>query len=222
MKEWETSDAMFRELNGARIPYVILRNFEELDAANFYISGHADIDFLTTNGKQLSRIIGGKPRFIDDDGIHYVVKIAGTDVVIDTRSVGDGYYDTNWEKDVLKKRLLFRERFYIPDDENYYHTLSYHAILQKKALSGDYLTRLNRMASDLGIAAGTESEHLAELERYMKHHGYHYTLPYDIHVPLRRECIDQTMVKKYQKVILRDAKIKAMQIGSDLKHKIIK
>lgn len=222
MSVWNHIEEMFEQLHKDNFKYIILRNYEEIDADNFYSSGHADIDFLTSNGHQFAKKIGAYPRFAEDDGIHYKVMIAGTEVVIDARSVGDGYYDAHWEKEILSRRKLKENRFYIADDQNYYYSLVYHAILQKKALANDYLIRLNAMAKDLNIQAYTEQEHLIALDRFMKEKGYFYTLPYDIHVPLRKELVDQTMVKKQMNVSVRDTKIKLMQIGSRMKHIILR
>lgn len=222
MSGWNRIEEMFEQLHKANLKYIILRNYEEIDADNFYSSGHADIDFLTSNGRRFAKIIGAYPRFVEDDGIHYKVMIAGNEVVIDARSVGDGYYDARWEKEMLFRRKLKDNRFYIADDQNYYYSLVYHAILQKKAIANDYLVRLNTMARDLNIQASTEQEHLSALEGFMKENGYFYTLPYDIHVPLRIELVNQTMVKKPINVSVRDTKIKLMQMGSRVKHTILR
>ncbi len=222
MPGWNQIEEMFEQLHKANFQYIILRNYEEIDADSFYSSGHADIDFLTSNSHQFAKIIGACPRFLEDDGIHYKAMIAGTEVVIDVRSVGDGYYDVRWEKEILSQRKLKENRFYIADEKNYYYSLAYHAILQKKALADDYMVRLDAMARRLNIQASTEQEHLSALEQFMKEKGYFYTLPYDIHVPLRKELVDQTMIKKQMNVSVRDAKIKLMQMGSRVKHTILR
>ena len=222
MPGWNSIEEMLDALHKKDCRYVILRNYEEIDADNFYSSGHADIDFLTDRGKAFARIIQARPRFDTDDGIHYIVVIAGSQVVIDVRSVGDGYYDARWEKTILTARQLVDGRFYAVDPMNYYYSLTYHAILQKKALADDYLKRLNLMAKELSIPAASEQQHLKALERFMKEHRYFYTLPYDIHVPLRRELIDTAMVKKQGNVAMRDAKIRLMQIGSRIKRRILR
>lgn len=222
MKGWNNIEEMFAALHEADFKYIILRNYEEIDDDNFYTSGHADIDFLTIDGRKFAKIIHGYPRFTEDDGIHYIVKIQDTEVVVDTRTIGDGYYDTNWEKDMIYNRKLFAGRFYIADDVNYYYSLIYHAILQKRELADDYLHRLNEMAVALGIKANTEKEHLSELECYMKEHNYFFTYPFDIHVPFRKELVNSEMIRKYISVYLRDFKIRLLQIGSKIKHKIIR
>lgn len=222
MLNWGTIECMFEELHKENFEYVVLRNYEEIDEDNFYLSGHADIDFLTSNGKKFAKIIKAVPRFIEDDGIHYKVMIAGTEVVIDARSVGDGYYDSRWEKNILLNREMKDDRFFVTDSINYYYSLVYHAILQKKALTDDYLNRLNIMAHNLGISATNEQQHLRVLKQFMKKHNYFYTYPYDIHVPLRKELIDEAMLKKQKNVIIRDIKIKALQTGSKIKRTILR
>lgn len=219
---WDTIEDMFNSLHKAKEEYIILRNYEEIEADNFYTSGHADIDFLAKSGRRFAEQIHAYPRFTSDDGIHYKVIINGTEVIIDVRSVGDGYYDTNWERTLLRERILLDERFYIADKENYYHTLIYHAILQKKELTDEYLLRLNQMAENVCVYATTEQEHLAELERYMKEKGYFYTIPYDIWVPFRRELVDPKMIKKQMNVQVRDIRAKLLQLGSKAKHNFLR
>ena len=218
---WENIEEMFAALHNAKCKYVILRNYEEIDAENFYTSGHADIDFLTKDSKCFAQAIHAFPRFISDDGIHYLVNIGGTEVVLDVRSVGDGYYDCKWENMILSKRSFFDKRFYIPDEENAYYSLVYHAILQKQELSEEYLGRLNRMALQCGVVAATKEEHLAALECYMDEKGYRYTVPYDVWVPLKTEYIDPVKVKKEFPIYLRDMKTAAWQFGSKVKHKLL-
>lgn len=220
MPGWNTIEDMFLRLNNKNWPYVILRNYEEIEEGSFYSSEHPDIDFLTTDGRKFAQIIQAHPRFVKDDGIHYKVVIAGTEVMIDVRSVGDGYYDAKWEKNILSDRILKNNLFYIVDDMNYYYSLAYHAILQKKALTAEYLGRLNQMALGLQITAMNERQHLDALAYFMKEKAYCYTIPYDIHVPLRREMIDGTMIKYPINVKMRDAGIKLMQLGSKVKRAI--
>ena len=217
MTGWNNIEEVFAALHTVKEEYIILRNYEEIDADNFYTSGHADVDFLARDGRRFAKQIHAYPRFVSDDGIHYKVLIAGTEVVIDVRSVGDGYYDANWEMALLHNRVMLDGRFYIPDKENTYYSLVYHAILQKKELAEDYLRRLNKMAENLGVQAKTEQEHLSVLERYMKEKGYFYTVPYDIWVPLRQELIDDKMVRYQMNVRIRDICTKLMQFGSKVK-----
>lgn len=74
----------------------------------------------------------------------------------------------------------------------------------------------------MGISATNEQQHLRVLEQFMKKYNYFYTDPYDIHVPLRKELIDDAMLKKQKNVIIRDIKIKTLQMGSKIKRTILR
>ncbi|MDD6633821.1 MAG: hypothetical protein PUE69_00435 [Ruminococcus sp.] len=220
---WDRIEDMFNALHKANCVYIILRNYEEIDEDNFYTSGHADIDFLTTDAKEFASIVKAYPRTDGyDDNIHYKVLINNTEVVIDLRSIGDGYYDTKWEENILNKRIKKDDRFYIADDVNYYYSLTYHAILQKKELADDYLCRLTAMAKALNIDADSEAKHLKALEKFMKTNGYYYTYPFDAWVKIRTEMVDSSMVKKNMNVKVRDFKQSILSFGSKIKHKIVK
>ena len=221
MQTWTSVDELFNSLNEQRVGYIILRNFEEIENGLLFSSTHPDIDFLVSNRKKFSNIIGAEPRFIKDDGIHYKLSISNTEVIIDVRSVGDGYYDPRWEKSMLRNRVLHDGGYYIPSKKDYYYSLVYHAILQKKGLSCEYLNRLTQMAGILGIKANSERDHLNILESFMKDNGYFYTYPYDIHVPFRKELVPSEMVKKSPSVRIRDARNKLLVCGSKIKHRII-
>lgn len=221
MFSWNNIRDMFDELDASRCSYLILRNYEEITESNFCCTGHADIDFLVSDNRKFVSVLHAFPRFAEDDGIHYIVNISGEEVIIDVRTVGDGYYATNWQKEMLACKVAHVFGFFTMDAENYYYSLVYHAILQKTELSDEYLIRLNDMAADLEIPAKNADEHLERLNEFMEKHGYYYTFPYDIWVPLNVQLIDTTRVKKGIKVYTRDIKIWLMRIGSRIKHKLI-
>ncbi len=221
VKQWSRISDVFNALNDSDILYVVLRNYEELSDENYYMSEHADIDFLTDNRARFAKIIGAYPRFVSDDHIHYFIKINDVDVVVDVRETGDGYYDIKWQTGILNHRTKTNE-YYVPDPENYYYSLVYHAILQKEELSEEYLSRLNRLAETINIAAFTEENHLENLHQFMVENGYCYTIPYDIWVPLQKEKIDTKMIKKQLNVRIRDIRQTALDIGSRIKHSVIK
>lgn len=222
MYSWNSIDDMFAALERAGVVYIILRNHEEIDQENFYTSGHADIDFLVIDPRRFAKQIHAAPRFQTDDRIHYIVNIGGTKVVLDLRSLGDDYYDTKWQRSMIKNRAKKDGRFYIMDEVNYYYSLIYHAVLQKKALADDYLQRLNAMAARLSVNAESEEGHLAALENFMRQRGYFYTIPYDIWVPLRTKLVRSDMVKKNFNVYLRDYKTAILSFGSKVKRFILR
>ena len=85
---------------------------------------------------------------------------------------------------------------FINNKQDYYYSLVYHAILQKKELSFDYLYRLNDMAKSLSIKAFDEKIRIISLIEFMQSNHYAFTYPYDIWVPLRVEFIPNKMFNK--------------------------
>lgn len=176
--------------------YLILRNFKELTGEDVFVAGHADIDILCSDSRLLLKTIGAEEAYPvkakEDSGIHFNILIKEKKAAVDLREVGDGYYCTAWQEDMLKKRVPF-SGFYVMDLKNLFYSLTYHAIVQKPALSDEYQNRLLEMGKELGIAIdagrGVEQSLLHHLESFMRKHGYMYTYCTDKHVPLRRKAV---------------------------------
>lgn len=147
---WPSLGPLFHVLNHA-VTYVVLRNFEGLPDG-VELGEHADVDLLTDNYHELTRLlnarpmVGGVPRW----GGRFLVTVAGTDVIFDLRFVGDDYYDARWEGRILNQRRLADSGIYVPSDGDYFESLAYHAIVHKRHVADDYRDRLARMACALG------------------------------------------------------------------------
>lgn len=192
---WKDTQELFQKLNQT-CNYVILRNYEEIGEKEFLMDAHPDIDLLCDNSKKLKKQLKivknpGHIRHAD----HYWVKIGDRMVEIGVRYVGDLYYDTEWEKHMLDKKILHTEGFYVMDEENYFYSLLYHAYFQKKKLSEDYPVRFQKMARAIGISAATEQESLAALFQYMKEKSYFVTCPKDITIPMQYDKIPEDMLQ---------------------------
>ena len=216
---WNNLYEIFSSIHPS-LKYVIMRNYEEFSENNFYMQEHPDIDFLTDQPRKLVKALDARPRFIKDDGIHYIVIIAGKEVIIDIRTVGDGYYDKRWQMNMLQTRRQHPEGYYILSEHNYYYSLVYHAFLQKKVISEEYLYRLNIMACNIHISACSMRDHLQKLYDFMQLYQYHYTFPLDIWVPLNVNLIEQNLIRKQINVRLRDLKNTTLSCLSKLKHKL--
>ena len=157
--------------------YLVLRNWE-----GFYddilLEGHNDIDLLCASPESRDKII----KILDAkdltfDGYHYSFLYRGSEVTLDTRTVGDNYYDTAWQINMLKNKKKHPLGFYVMSDEDYFYSLAYHAIYQKKTgLSDEYRNRLDSMNDG---EAHTQDEYISMLDKYMKKNGYGYTKPKD-------------------------------------------
>lgn len=174
---------VFLNINTTTADYLVMRNWE-----GFYddilLEGHNDIDILCRDRDSrdiIVRLLDARP--LTPDGFHYSFQYQGRAVTLDTRIMGDGYYDRRWQRDMLKTKKLHPQGFYIMNPENYYYSLIYHAIYQKKTgLSEEYLQRLNQM-SDADIVLA-QNEFASRLDDFMRAKHYVYTQTEDQSVTL--------------------------------------
>lgn len=218
----------FCALNQAEINYLVLRNYENLLNPEIYVGGHGDVDLLCDDSRAIVELTGAQPMRPDKpgmlgDGIHYSIMVGGNPVQLDLRQVGDGYYCSEWEKGLLERKVR-RDCFYVMADEDYFYTLAYHAILQKRGLSEDYRSRLYSMAIQLGLEfeGPSEREFIRLLEDHMRVNGYRFTFSHDYMVPNRFHLVDKGLVEKDRALQWRhfafDLKVSAIEWAVKLKH----
>lgn len=200
MTDYQDISEVFNLLNQQGAEYLVLRNYDNLLLPEMYQDGHGDIDMLCADSQQVMRIIQAGTDRKDEppfrgDGTHYCIYVRGKYVSLDLRHVGDDYYCEQWEKDLLRRRIR-RDCFYVMADEDYFYTLVYHAILQKRTFSEEYRQRLSAMAQRLGIGMKRfeESDFLRVLETYMREKGYVFRYSKDRLVPMRFSLVDPSMV----------------------------
>ena len=79
---------------------------------------------------------------------------------------------------MLNHKRLHPLGFYVMDSENYYYSLIYHAIYQKKeGLSEEYAQRLNQMSPADEVL--TQDGFADQLHAFMRRNRYAYTVPMD-------------------------------------------
>lgn len=186
-------------LNGNNIPYLILRNYDNLLDDSMYMDGHGDVDMLVENSVETCKIIQAcsYPKRIGDI-THFFIYVNNKKVKLDMRYVGDGYYCEKWEKEMLARRIK-EKSFYVMNKEDYFYSLIYHAILQKRVFSSEYAQRLAVMAKALNIEISSKDclgQYIAELEKYMKKNSYKYTYTVDKHVPLLTKYVSHALIEK--------------------------
>ncbi len=226
--EYNSIEDFFSALKAEGINYLVLRNYENLLKPEIYVDGHGDIDLLCDNSREIVELVNAQPKPVrhsrlTDDGIHYLIYVSDQPVQLDLRQVGDGYYCTKWEKDLLERRVM-KDGFYVMADEDYFFTLAYHAILQKRSLSREYFIRLCHMADDLDLSIKEYSESglLHLLENHMRERGYRFTYSHDYMVPNRFHVVDSKLIDRnlslWWKHCRFDMKVKAIQWLVWLKH----
>lgn len=220
--QYDTVHDFLHALNTSGIKYVVLRNYEKMLEPKMYMDGHGDIDLLCEESNSMARAIGAQS-FHHDDGIHYYVKIAGEKVSLDLRSVGDGYYCTPWQQEMLQSRVQ-ENGIWVMNLENYLYSLIHHAILQKRSLSEEYSLRLKEMSQRQGVRVETLTERsfISILEKYMIEKGYFYVYPRDFMVPLRTNIINKQLLQRDLSLAYQhwkfDAKVKAIEFLVKVKH----
>lgn len=127
-KIWTSIDEIFAALNSAECNYVVMRNFECFEQGHVFVNGHDDIDLLCDDIKKIKKILDVRKRFLFPMINSYYILFNDLIVHVDIRFVGDGYYDLNWQKDMLKNKILYHNKIYVPDYENYFYSLIYHAM----------------------------------------------------------------------------------------------
>lgn len=174
---WKDLKELLYVLNST-MNYVILRNFEDFPD-QFSNYSHNDIDILTDDFLRIPYITnGGKSSF--NEIFSPLVKIGDKKIPFDFEYPGDNNYDEKWSNNILKKRILYNG-FYIPDKEDYFYSLFYHAVFHQKKLSDEYKKKLTNLATELGISQLTQltfddlDKSKEFLEKYMSRMGYLHT-----------------------------------------------
>ena len=154
------------------IKYVVLRNYEYLPD-KYKSADHGDIDLLVDNFFNATYIANAEKIYQEPFRVHVECKIDGSPVRFDFRYLGDNYYCKNWESDILEKRVLERNCFYVPTESDYQFSLLYHALIQKPMLSNDYKQKLSKYFKVI---------HIGILENFFDSKGYEFVPPSDMSV----------------------------------------
>ncbi len=174
---------------------LILRNYEDITNDQYYMDGHDDIDFLCDNPKAIMKALDVRKNVFWKSKDHYYVKIAGKDVKIGLRYLGDDYYDRLWEKSALDNKVKLNDHFFVMDKENYFYSLLFHALLQKKKLSDDYKKRLISMGNDIGLELKGDSDFHKCLFDYMRKMNYSVVYPKDITVSINYKKVPNDLIR---------------------------
>lgn len=182
---WKSLASLFAFLNEVH-PYVVLRNGDGLPES--FNAEHDDIDMLVANTAECAALIGAKKRPGAGEAAYSVV-IAGWNVKLDLRELGDGYYEETWQRRMLANRVAngstTAKVFVLPPQDTFY-ALVYHILYMKPEIKADYCTALPRLAATAGATGTTPGEWLEALEAFMAANSYRVTKPRDKSVHLHK------------------------------------
>jgi hypothetical protein len=114
------------------------------------------------------------------------VAISGREISIDIRFVGDGYYCERWERSMLTRRVG-HGCIFMPDAENSFYSLLYHALVHGPGLSKRDRQKICALAAEHGIesCASRLDGNLWEcLDEFMAAKNYTYQRPKDLSISL--------------------------------------
>ena len=181
-KGWKSLEEVFDVLN-MTINYVILRNFENIQ--DEMDSLHPDIDVLTDNKANAISILNAQKTFQKKYRVQYKVLIDNKNINFDLRFIGDDYYDSNWQKNILSTRIK-EDFYYRPTDVNYFYSLLYHALLHKPKFGFDYERKLLELNDRCLLVSSRKYfsvlDVFNELEGFMSTYKYDMTYPNDFSV----------------------------------------
>lgn len=180
---FESMNDFFHWVNDLKLKYVILRNFEDLEKVTK--SEHPDVDLLVSNKEKFVRLTGLKSTNSKNYRTQYYLFIGDKKIFFDIRTIGDDYYDYKWAQNILNTRIQQGDIF-IPNPENHFYTLLYHAVIHKRFISEDYYRQLDSLYNGLEIREFKylfqESNHDEILQKFLIHNNYEITAPKDLSV----------------------------------------
>ena len=174
---WKNMNELLHVMNGT-INYVILRNFEGMpDKFDFN-----DIDLLVEDEK-FAYIVKKDFSPMKHDSKAIELKVGSNNITLNPNYIGGHYFDEIWEKDILRKRELHKNGFYIPNKSDYFYSLIYHVIFHDRwknisYIREDYKKTILDLDKQLKLNEITENTLNNKntikkiIEKYMQKSGY--------------------------------------------------
>jgi hypothetical protein len=106
--------------------YVVLRGYDDLHKKIPLLKNSDDIDILVTEKNDIVKLCGNN-----------IVVINNERVKFDRRYIGDNYYDSKWQKNMIATKVK-RHFFYILDESNNYYATLYHSLIHKGQIHNKY------------------------------------------------------------------------------------
>jgi len=196
---WNSFEELFKILN-LSVNYVILRNFLNLEEQ--LNVEHPDVDLLIENKKLVIDLLNAKPTTNKPYRTQYNVLIKKRKINFDLRYVGDNYYDSNWEIDILNTKKVYGYLF-IPNDEMLLYSLIYHSLIHKENISLDYINTFKELFTKQNIqykmSDFVEGSLLTILLSYMKYKNYNIVEPYDLTVGFNNNILSKKIYIRISK-----------------------
>ena len=168
--QWKSIIQMLNSLNELGSKTLILRNYELFEKDEF-IKGHEDIDLLCDDPDAVIAALRAEQTNGKEDKTHLSVNVSNRMIPVDLRGVGDSYYDSKWEANMLRRRVRTPQGYFVLHPEDYIYSLLYHGIYHNQFLKEEYVLRVMELAYKNEIRI--DKNHLKdELDLFMRKNGY--------------------------------------------------
>lgn len=167
---------LWRILDGQK--YIVLRNYESLTAQ---LNSGKDVDLLCESKEQVVSILEAHSLSTRDDSYSYFTDILGQRILVDVREIGDDYYDSKWEAEMISNRRKFSD-FYIADYDDYQYSLLYHSLIHKSEIGEKYLAQFKEIFGTID-----KNRLIKCLADYMREKKFKASIPLDSGVEFNYE-----------------------------------
>lgn len=140
---WNSLEEVFYVLNNT-IDYALLRDFETLPFD--LVAVERGISILTNDREQLICILN--PSYSSSGG-RIRINIGGSPVPWEIHYVGDNYYCSQWEQDMLKKKVVGAGNLHVLNNEHHFYSLVYHALIHRETIPKDYYVKAEQLLDSL-------------------------------------------------------------------------
>lgn len=195
--KWNNVTDIFYALNNCT-NYAILRNFEALPN-EIYEKDHNDIDIICDSLEEVKYILNAEPVHKEQYRVQYKVKVDNRIAFFDLRSIGDNYYYTPMEQKILSERIYNDKGFYTLNQENYFYSLLYHAIIQKLDFTKDYKEKLIQMKVEKIDLEMSLEDYIQILKKWMIKNEFIIVRPIDKSVIFNKYMVEYFEPLVYKK-----------------------
>jgi len=176
------------------LKYVVQRSFHEIEEPMKYWLSGKDVDIIVNDYYYFKALTGArsinKKKMRENDngqGIQAKINIENIEVSFDIRFVGDDYVDSNWEKDMLDRKIIHNLKndvqIYIPNTQDELYSLMYNIIIQKpNPTNSKHIHRVQeliKLSGEPEIDFNSIPQVKCKLDDFLKKNGYTYKTPYD-------------------------------------------
>jgi len=200
---FQNEKEFFNKLNrNKKLIYVILRKRN---------SENEDIDILVNNyfifkrisdshsyKKKNLKLISNSGDPVEDNGIKVsnYIRIKDKIIKLDVRFIGDGYFDSNWQKKILEYKKI-KLNYYTPNNENFIFSLIYHIVYHKGYIDKKYIKILSKK---LKLKSLTLMKLKKIVDDYLSSNKYKIPRPLDLTIPITYQLDNSALKNEFQLV----------------------